>query len=169
MDGHKSMQTYLRATCNQPSHVALDDIRQARVCRDFPQIGQALMAGRIGVGQIDELVRIQRNLRATKYFDGAAVDVLLEHAEHLPIRSFATVVERWLMWADPDGAWHDQTDSIDHRTSAVVAANGEVSITATGGDTLTAEKVPQHLRPLRRVGVPQGLRCAPRHVRRPCR
>ena len=45
------------------------------------------------------------------------------------------------MWADPDGAWHDQTDSIDHRTAAVVAANGEVSIAATGGDALTAEKL----------------------------
>ena len=61
MDGHKSMRAYLRATCNQPSHVALSEIRQARTCRDFPQIGEALIQGRIGVGQIDELVRIQRN------------------------------------------------------------------------------------------------------------
>ena len=71
----------------------------------------------------------------------AAVDMLLEHAEHLPIRSFTAVVERWLMWADPDGAWRDQTESIDHRTAHVVAANGEVSIGASGGDALTAEKL----------------------------
>ena len=71
----------------------------------------------------------------------AAVDMLFEHAEHLPIRSFAAVVERWLMWADPDGAWRDQTESIDNRTAHVVAANGEVSIGASGGDALTAEKL----------------------------
>ena len=141
LDGHKSMRAYLRATCNQPSHVAQAEIRRARICRDFFPIGEALMAGRIGVGQIDELVRVQRNPRADRYLDSAAVDMLLEHAEHLPVRSFTAVVERWLMWADPDGAWHDQGDSIDNRTAHVIAASGEVSINASGGDVLTAEKL----------------------------
>ena len=139
LDGHRSTQAYLRATCNQPSFVALGEVRRARICRDFPEIGEALMAGRIGVGQIDELVRIKRNERAAKYLDDAAVEMLLGHAEHLPIRSFAAVVERWLMWADPDGAWRDQTESIDQRTAHVVAANGELSIGACGGDALVAE------------------------------
>jgi hypothetical protein len=139
VDGHKSTKAYLRAVCNQPSHVALAEVRRARICRDFPQIGEALLAGRIGVGQIDELVRIDRNARAARYLDVAAVDMLLGYAEHLPIRSFTTVVERWLMWADPDGAWSDAEQSIDQRTSHVVAANSEVVISATGGDALTAE------------------------------
>src|SRR3954468_514477 len=141
LDGHKSLQAYLRATCNQPSGVARAEVRRARICRDFPQVGEALTTGRIGVGQIDELVRIQRNGRAARYLDNAAIDMLVDHAEHLPMRSFTAVVERWLMWADPDGAWHDQTESIDNRTAAILAANGEVSIAATGGDTLTAEKL----------------------------
>src|SRR3954452_3516751 len=139
LDGHKSTQAFLRAVCNQPSNVAMAEVRRARICRDFPQVGELLMAGRIGVGQIDELVRIRRNARADPYLDPAAVDMLLAHAEHLPVRSFAAVVQRWLMWADPDGAWRDQTDSIDNRTAHVVAANGEVLISASGGDTLTAE------------------------------
>src|SRR3954453_9313124 len=103
LDGHKSMQAYLRATCNQPSQVARAEVRRARICRDFPQVGEALTAGRIGVGQIDELVRIKRNGRAARYLDTAAVEMLIGHAEHLPARSFSSVVERWLMWADPDG------------------------------------------------------------------
>jgi len=45
------------------------------------------------------------------------------------------------MWADPDGAWRDQTELIESRTAYVVAANGEVSIAASGGDVLTAEKL----------------------------
>src|SRR4051812_5134457 len=142
MDGHKSTTAYLRAVCNQPPQVALAEVRRGRICRDFPQIGDALIAGLIGAGQIDELVRIQRNQRAARYLDAAAVDTLLDHAEHLPIRSFVAVVERWLMWADPDGTWNDQDESIDHRTAhVVVAAGGEVSIGASGGDPLTAESM----------------------------
>jgi hypothetical protein len=139
LDGHKSLQAYLRATCNQPSQVARAEVRRARICRDFPQVGESLMAGRIGVGQIDELVRIRHNARAAAYLDDAAVDMLLDHAEHLPMCSFRAVVERWLMWADPDGAWHDQSYSIDHRSAHVIAANGELSIGVSGGDTVTAE------------------------------
>ncbi|HEY4610694.1 MAG TPA: HNH endonuclease signature motif containing protein, partial [Ilumatobacteraceae bacterium] len=93
----------------------------------------------MGLGQIDELTRVRRNQRAARYLDTAAVDMLVEYAEHLSMRSFSAVVERWLMWADPDGAWHDQTESIDNRTAQVVAADGELSIGASGGDALTAE------------------------------
>lgn len=139
IDGHRSTQAYLRATTNQASVVVLTEVRRARLCRDFPNVGEALMAGRIGLGQIDQLVRIQRNARAAKHLDAAGVDMLLEHAEHLPIRGLGAVVDRWLMWADPDGAWRDQTESIDNRSAHVVAANGELSIAASGGDALTAE------------------------------
>ena len=66
IDGHRSTQAYLRATTNQPAAVALGEVRRARLCRDFPQVGEALITGRIGVGQIDELVRITRNERAVK-------------------------------------------------------------------------------------------------------
>src|SRR3954469_7507523 len=69
LDGHRSMQAYLRATCNQPSNVAQAEVRRARLCRDFPQVGEALASGRIGVGQIDELVCIRRNPRAAEYLD----------------------------------------------------------------------------------------------------
>jgi hypothetical protein len=99
------------------------------------------MAGRIGLGQIDEMVRITRNPRAVEYLDEAQVAMLLEHAEHLSIRNFALIIDRWLMWADPDGAWRDQTESIEHRAAHVVVANGEISIAAAGGDVLTAEQL----------------------------
>src|SRR3954471_24934117 len=76
LDGHKSTQAYLRATCNQPSEVARAEVRRARICRDFPQIGEALVAGLIGVGQVDELIRIRRDARADRYLDHASVEVL---------------------------------------------------------------------------------------------
>jgi hypothetical protein len=45
-DGHRSTQAYLRARTNQPAPVALVDLRRARLCRDFCQVGEALLAGR---------------------------------------------------------------------------------------------------------------------------
>ncbi len=139
LDGHKSTQAYLRATTNQPAAVALAEVRRARLCRDFAQIGEALLAGRIGVGQIDELVRISRNRRAVSSLDNTQVDMLLGHAEHLSIRGFARTVEHWLQWVDPDGAWRDHTESVEHRSAHVAVVGGEASIAAVGGDVLTAE------------------------------
>src|SRR5690349_940405 len=110
LDGHRSTQAYLRATTNQPAGVVLAEVRRARLCRDFPEVGEALLTGRIGVGQIDELVRITRNPRAVKYLDDAQVDMLLGHAEHLSIRGLARAVDHWLQWADPDGAWRDHIE-----------------------------------------------------------
>ncbi len=139
LDGHRSTQAYLRATTNQPSHVVRGEVRRARLCRDFPHIGEALLTGRIGVGQIDEIVRITRNDRAVQHLDDAHVEMLVGHAEHLSIREFATAVDHWLLWADPDGAWRDQAESVDHRAAHVVVTNGEVAIGAAGGDVVTAE------------------------------
>ena len=115
IDGHTSVKAYLRATTNQPSPVVLAETRRARLCRDFPAVGEALISGRIGLGQIDELVRITRNPRAVTFLDEAQVDMLVGHAEHLSIRNFALAVDHWLMWADPDGAWRDQTEAIERR------------------------------------------------------
>ncbi len=139
IDGHTSAKAYLRATTNQPAAVALAETRRARLCRDFPAVGEALITGRIGIGQIDELVRITRNPRAVTHLDDEQITMLLGHAEHLSIRNFANAVDHWLMWADPDGAWRDQTESIDHRSGHVVVTNCEVSLSAMGGDVLTAE------------------------------
>src|SRR5262245_11696739 len=76
IDGHKSTKAYLRATTNQPAAVALAEVRRARLCRDFPQVGDALLLGRVGLGQIDELVRITRNERAVKHLDDEQIDML---------------------------------------------------------------------------------------------
>src|SRR5262245_60374057 len=83
LDGHKSTKALFRATTNQPAAVTLADVRCARLCRDFPDVGDALLAGRVGLGQIDEMVRITRNPRAVQYLDHEQVEMLLGHAEHL--------------------------------------------------------------------------------------
>ncbi len=139
VDGHTSTQAYLRATANQPSWVALSEVRRARVCRDFPQIGDALMEGRIGLGQVDEFVRIHTNERAKQALDDAHVDMLLGHAAQFRIREFVVIVDRWLAWADADGAARDELANIEARTATVIASNDGLDVQMTGGSKLAAE------------------------------
>jgi len=139
LDGHRSTKAYLRATTNQPSWVAHTEVARARLCRDFPRIGDALAEGRIGLGQLDEFGRAYRNPRARPHLTGEIVDVLLDHAEHLPIREFATSIDKFLMRADLDGAWRDVEAAIDGRTATVLADQHGLLVEASGGDPLAAE------------------------------
>jgi hypothetical protein len=139
-DGHKSTQAYLRATCNQPSWVALAEVRRARVCRDFPQLGEALAEGRIGFGQIDQFVRMHTNDRARPHLDDAAVDILLGHAQQFRILDFVVCVERWLAWADADGAARDEASSVEARNASVIADKDGLTVQISGGAKLAAEE-----------------------------
>ena len=139
-DGHTSTQAYLRATCNQPSWVALAEVRRSRVCRDFPQVGDALAEGRIGVGQVDEFVRIHTNERARPHLDDAAVDMLLGYAQQFRIRDFVVCVDRWLAWADADGAARDEAANVEARNASVIADKDGLTVQISGGSKLAAEE-----------------------------
>jgi hypothetical protein len=143
LDGHTSTQAYLRATCNQRSGVALAEVRRARVCRDFPQVGDALAAGRIGLAQIDELVRIHTNERGRPHLDDAQVDMLVGHAQQFRIRDFTVLVDRWLAWADADGAAHDEHGHVEARTATVIADADGLLVHMSGGSKLAAEEFKQ--------------------------
>jgi hypothetical protein len=143
LDGHTSTQAYLRATCNQRSGIALAEVRRARVCRDYPQVGDALAEGRIGLAQIDELVRIHTNDRARPQLDDAQVDLLVGHAQQFRIRDFAVLVDRWLAWADADGAAHDERGNVEARTATVIADTDGLLVHMAGGSKLAAEEFKQ--------------------------
>jgi hypothetical protein len=139
-DGHRSTLAYLRATTNQ-SHGQIT-IRRARLVGAHPQVGEALMTGRLGVSQIDQVARAHSNPRTTELFTREAVDWFVERAEHRPLREFATDVDNWLTLADQDGAFREEHAAIDARAAHVVAADGVgLDAIATGGDTLTAEAI----------------------------
>lgn len=139
VDGHRSTQAYVRATLNQPAAAAI--VRRARLLGDFPDVGEALMTGRIGVAQVDQIVRAWSNPRARQYFAADAAARFCEWAEHLPYRDFVTCVDRWLTYADPDGTWNDQQEAIDQRTARVVTVGDYLDVAASGGDVLTAESM----------------------------
>jgi hypothetical protein len=135
VDGHRSMGAYLRATCNW-SNADIARVRSAaRLVDTHPVVGDAWSDGRIGASQVAELARVHGNRRVRDRL-GEFVPVLLEHAEQLPHREFATVVDRFTMLADVDGT-HDDRDAIEGRTARVVDAGGALDVAAHGGDRLT--------------------------------
>jgi hypothetical protein len=139
-DGHRSTLAYLRATTNQ-SHGQIT-IRRARLVGAHPQVGEALMSGRFGVSQVDQIARAHANPRTTEFFTCEAVDWFVDRGEHRPLGEFATEVDNWVALADQDGAFREEQAAIDGRSAHVVAADGVgLDAVATGGDTLTAEAI----------------------------
>lgn len=138
-DGHRSTQAYVRATLNQPAAAAI--VRRARLVGEFPVLGEALLAGRIGVAQVDQIVRAWNNPRAKQFFTPDAAAQFCEWAEHLPYRDLTICIDRWLLHADPDGTWKEQQETIDNRTAHVSTLGEGVEIAASGGDPLTVESM----------------------------
>ncbi|HWL44698.1 MAG TPA: HNH endonuclease [Ilumatobacter sp.] len=137
-DGHRSTLAYLRATTNQ-SHGRMT-LRRARLVGAYPQVGEALMAGRFGASQVDQIARAQANPRTTESFTRAAVDWFVERGEHRRLREFATEVDNWLTMADQDGAFREEQAAVEARSAHVVASKAVgLDVVAEGGDTLTAE------------------------------
>lgn len=59
--GHRSVNAYLKQQLNCSSSQARTIRRRARLVNEYPQIADALAAGRIGVGQVDRLAtRVRR-------------------------------------------------------------------------------------------------------------
>lgn len=134
------MRNYLRATCNSSSAETRRQLRRARLVDALPAVGDALGAGHIGVAQADELARVFANPRVGHLLP-RVIEMLLDHAEHLPFDDFKLCVQRWVMLADLDGAFRDMVDDVESRTARVVAVGSTLDVRASGGDALTAAKL----------------------------
>lgn len=138
VDGHRSTLAYLRATTNQSAGTLT--LRRARLLGEHPPVGDALMTGRIGASQADQIARVHANPRVREHFTPAALDWFLERGEHRPLRDFVADVDTWVAAADQDGAFREEQEAVEGRAAHVVTSRGVgVDIAASGGDTLTAE------------------------------
>lgn len=138
IDGHRSLQAYVRATTNQPGAIAHAQVRRARFCRRFPAAGEALWAGHVGVAQVDALARLAANPRVGALVDEELVAMFLEHAEHFSARDLGALIDRWLLLADADGP---RPGDVDDRNASVHEVDGRLCVNITGGDSLTTERV----------------------------
>ena len=139
-DGHRSMKGYLRATCNMSDGETLRARTIATVCSSAPAIGDALLAGRIGVSQVLAIARIHRNPRTRRFFERVA-PIYLERAQVESCDDLRCAIDDFLNLADQDGAFAELYCDIENRTASVNVVGGSLHVRATGGDPIVAEEV----------------------------
>ena len=141
VDGHRTMKQWVRAQTNCPAGEAAGLRRLANVLDDLAGVGDALLAGHIGVAQAHELARVRSNPRCGDQL-GSVASILLEHAEHLSYEDFRVVTRRWETLADLDGAQDDHDASHERRTASVTELHGSLDMRVSGGSGMvTAEMI----------------------------
>ncbi len=141
-EGHHGVRNWVRATCNSSRAETTKQVRLAALVDAVPAVGDALLAGRVGLAQVHELGAAFANPRVSDYL-GAVVPILLDHAEHLPFDDYRVCVRRWVMLADLDGAYRDMVADVDRRAATVTSIGSAVDVRASGGDGLRAERMIQ--------------------------
>ncbi len=141
-DGHHAVRNWVRANCNSSKGETTKQVRLAALVDALPVVGDALLAGRIGVAQAHELAAVYANPRVQE-FVGGVIAVLLDHAEQLPFDDFLLCVRRWVMLADLDGSYRDVVRNAEQRSATVTAIGSAVDVRAGGGDPITAERMVQ--------------------------
>lgn len=136
-DGHRSMRSYLKGTLNCSGAQATRIRRRADLLNHHAAVGEALMAGHIGIDQVDRLAGAHAHPRAGGQFADFA-PLLLDAAEQLEFDDFDTAVKHFINQADADGAFDTQRFHEEHRTASVREADGIVSVFASGGDPQAA-------------------------------
>jgi hypothetical protein len=139
-EGHRSLCAYLRGVCNHSNAEASQWRKLATVCNAAPELGDALLAGRVGVAQVLEIGRIHSNPRTRQYFAGVA-PIFLERAELCAHRDLKADIDSFLNLADQDGAFDELKENIERRDAQVGNDDGTLHIHASGGDPLTGEEV----------------------------
>lgn len=140
VDGHRTINAYLRATLNWSDTEASRFRSLARAVDHLDGLGDAWHAGHIGISQAVHFGRLHGNRRVREHlpeFMGA----LLDHAEQLPHRDFVACVDRFTTLADADGAHTDRDDAVEHRDAHINTVGGTLDVTAHGGDGVTAAEM----------------------------
>jgi len=135
--GHRSIRTYLTGTLNCSGAQANRIRRRADLINNHGTVGDAFLAGRVGVDQIDRLATAATHPRAGDQF-ADFVPILLEQAEQLEYNDFDNVINHFIDRADPDGAFDNQQFQQDQRTASVRDNNGAVAVHACGGSPQAA-------------------------------
>jgi hypothetical protein len=137
---HRSMAGYLRATLNCSDAAASRDRRLARLVAAFPEVGEAVWAGHIGVEHAAQIARVQANPRVRGVLP-VVVPVLVDLAEHSSFREFADQVTNLIAHLDHDGGFADTADAVESRRASVVEVAGTVVVSAHGGDPVQAAQL----------------------------
>lgn len=146
VDGHHTINSYLRATLNCSSSEASRLRSQARAADEIEGLGEAWATGRVGDSQVTRFAVVNGNRRVRERLP-EFTPILLDAAEQLCYLDFSTCVDRFVGQADEDGAHDARDDAVEHRDAHVRDVGGTLDITARGGDgSTTAELIAIHQR-----------------------
>lgn len=140
LDGHRTMNAYLRATFNWSNAEAGRWRAHARAIGAINGLGDAVVAGRIGTPQVSEFAKAHSNPRVRHVLDELA-PTLIRHAEQLSFRDFQIVMHHVVRLADADGAEHDAAHTLDSRTATMANVDGSLFLRASGGDAMTTAEL----------------------------
>jgi hypothetical protein len=136
-DGHRTMKSYLRATCNSSGAEISRQRKLARLLSNHPAVGDALLAGRVSVDHAIEIARVLANHRVAHLL-GTVIDVFVEMAEHVSFDAFRAEIDTFIRLTDLDGGFVDVANNVEHRTARVNDVGGTLDVVASGGDPITA-------------------------------
>ena len=141
VDGHRSINAYLRATINCSTGEASHLRSLARAVDHVDGLGEHWMSGRFGASQAARFATVYGNRRVRDRLPSFA-PLLLDDAERLPYSEVSVCIDRFVAQADEDGAHDSRDDAIEHRDARVRDVAGMVDITVHGGDGVsTAEMI----------------------------
>jgi hypothetical protein len=140
IDGHLTMRSYLRAELNYSTTEASRWLQIASMLNAHPAVGDAWMNGHIGSPQAVTFARTYANRRVRDRL-GEFVPTLLDHAEQLAYSDFVACVDKFVALADADGAHDDRDHAVRDRRANVSEVGGVLSVSAFGGDPLTAAEM----------------------------
>ena len=139
-DGHRSMAGWLRANANLANRQIRPRLQLAALVEDLPVVIDTLAAGHIGIAQAEQLATVAANPRCGPLLANS-IDVLLEQAEQLPHDDAKRCLDRWVMFADLDGAHRQRELDHERRTATVIELDGTVHASASGGTALLAAEL----------------------------
>lgn len=139
-DGHRTMRNYVAATCNSSPATNLRERRRAQLLGASEEVGEALLIGRIGVSQVDELAAVFANRRVADELI-RALPALVECAERMTFDDFRTCLKRWVTLVDLEGSLRELDESVEGRTASVSVIADELHVSVSGGDPVTAASI----------------------------
>lgn len=139
-DRHRSMAGWLRANANLAHRQIRPRLQLAALVDHLPVVIDTLAAGHIGIAQAEQLATVAANPRCGPLLSGS-IEVLLEQAEQLPYDDAKRCLDRWVMFADLDGAHRQRELDHERRTATVIELDGTVHVSASGGTALGASEL----------------------------
>ena len=113
-DGFSTVQSWNAYVCRTTRGETTRRAGLARLFRDFPQTGDAYLAGAIGREQLSTLLKAYGNKRCRLVL-GESLDMLMEDERRLTAAEFANVMKHWTRLADADGARQKHQTSHEFR------------------------------------------------------